>query len=152
VKSDSRLATKTVVPFHSPFYCTHFLLDKSVIYSDSGPLLSQDVLTCIFCAPVNNCIKTANPSNPRFLSVSSSLSKPTSGLIPAPVPDLIELILDRIRDRRRNQSRIPSLSLLGCSSLGLSLVLRKVATEAVLDDGIVEDELPTRRHWRTSGF
>jgi hypothetical protein len=76
IKSDSELVTKVIVPVHPSFSCRHYLPDKPMIYSDSSPLLSQEIFTSIFCAPINNVsktTKTAIPPKPRFLSVSSNL-------------------------------------------------------------------------------
>jgi hypothetical protein len=60
---------KGIGPFHPSFYYTHSLPDKPVIYPDSSPLPSQYIFAFISCAPINNPIKTAISSKPRFLSV-----------------------------------------------------------------------------------
>jgi hypothetical protein len=99
MKSDSRHATNVSVPFHSSFYCTHHFPDKPVILSESSPLLSQNMFMLIFCAPINNRIKTTIPSKPGFLPVSSSL--PSSdlltrlGLVPHSFPFSARMLLTR---------------------------------------------------------
>jgi hypothetical protein len=84
MKSNSRFAMKTIVPLRPSFYCTHYFPDKPALYSDSDPtpLLSQDIFTFIFCAPINNCIKItriAIASKHRLVSLLSSLPQADMG-------------------------------------------------------------------------
>jgi hypothetical protein len=76
--------------------------------------------------------------------VSSVFLKPTSGLVPTPVPDPNESEVNQIRDRRWNQSRIPSLSLLGCCSLGLSFVSYSSSEPETTDTKQRSDSAPRR--------
>jgi hypothetical protein len=85
VTSDSRLAMKVIAPFHSSFCCLHDVPHKPVIYFDSRLLLSHNILVFIFCAPINNRFKPAKiavPSEPRLLSVPSSLHRIDPGTGP----------------------------------------------------------------------
>jgi hypothetical protein len=83
MKSDSRLATKVVVLFRPFFYCTRSLPDRLVFYGDPRLLQSQDIFRSIFCAAINNRIRTdkaAIPSKSRFLSLSSSFPQADLGI------------------------------------------------------------------------
>jgi hypothetical protein len=123
IESASRHTVKVIVPFRPSFYYMHHLPDKFVIYS-TQPLPSHDIFTFIFYAPINNRIKTAKiaiPTELRFSPCPQVSLMSTSRPVPAPALNRIELLLDRNPDRRWNHSRIPALSLLGCSSLGLFL-------------------------------
>jgi hypothetical protein len=92
IKFNSRLAAKVIVPFYPSFYRIRFLPQNLVIYFDPSLLLSQEIFTFMSDIPANSRIKTAIPSKPCLLSLSSNLRHPEflsgAGISPAFPPFL----------------------------------------------------------------
>jgi hypothetical protein len=94
ITSDSRLATKVIIPFDPVFSDINCLPDQPEIYSDSSPLLSQEIFTFILCVPDQQPPKLLFRPRSVFSPCPRISLKPTSGSSAGPRFDRVSIRLN----------------------------------------------------------